>query len=65
MFWDKDGGGTIEQNEISKSFCQLGLSQDHNFAKKIMTYIKPPTDADDFSNWSISLKDFITVFRED
>ena len=30
-----------------------------------MAYIKPPSDSDDFSNWNISLKDFITIFRED
>lgn len=30
-----------------------------------MAYIKPPNDSDDFSDWNISLKDFITIFRED
>jgi hypothetical protein len=30
-----------------------------------MAYIKPPNEQDDFSGWNISMKDFITIFRED
>ena len=45
---------------------QIGLSQDHHFAKKIMYAIKPPpskgTEANEFE---IKMRDFITIFRAD
>jgi hypothetical protein len=39
LIWDDDGEGTLSSDEIIKAFVQIGLSQDHHFAKKIMANI--------------------------
>ena len=66
QIWDSDGEGSLSPDELIKAFVQIGLSQDHHFAKKIMYAIKPPpskgTEANDFE---IKMRDFITIFRAD
>jgi Ca2+-binding EF-hand superfamily protein len=42
QIWDADGEGSLSPDELIKAFVQIGLSQDHHFAKKIMYSIKPP-----------------------
>ena len=34
--WDDDGSGLLEPHEIIKPLIGMGLSSDHNFAKKII-----------------------------
>ena len=36
LIWDGDGEGSLSPDEIMKAFIQLGLSQDYQFANKIM-----------------------------
>ena len=70
MIWDGDGEGSLSQDEIMKAFIQIGLSQDHLFAQKIMQNIKPKQvkkeslDEEEESE-DIKLKDFIKIFRND
>ena len=58
LIWDDDGEGTLSADEIIKAFVQIGLSQDHHFAKKIMANIQPPNKKKHKNN-NIMLKDFI------
>lgn len=37
---DEDGSGTMDQDELIKALLSLGLSQDINFAKRILTIFK-------------------------
>lgn len=62
MVWDQDGGGSLSQNELVKSFVNLGLSQDYNFAMKIVNSIRP---SDDGKEIEIRQKDFVTIFKKD
>lgn len=39
--WDDDGSGVLEPQEIIKPLISLGLSSDHNFAKKILQALDP------------------------
>jgi Ca2+-binding EF-hand superfamily protein len=34
--WDDDGSGLLEPHEIIKPLISMGLSSDHNFARKIL-----------------------------
>ncbi len=34
--WDDDGSGLLEPHEIIKPLIGMGLSSDHNFARKII-----------------------------
>ena len=65
MIWDDDGEGSLSSDEIIKAFVQIGLSQDHHFAKKIMANIQPPNKNKFQNNNNIMLKDFIKIFRKD
>jgi Ca2+-binding EF-hand superfamily protein len=40
LIWDGDGEGSLSPDELIKAFVRIGLSQDHQFAKKIMYSIK-------------------------
>ena len=40
LIWDGDGEGSLSPDELIRAFVRIGLSQDHQFAKKIMYSIK-------------------------
>ena len=66
QIWDADGEGSLSPDELIKAFVQIGLSQDHHFAKKIMYSIKPPpSKGGEGSEFEIKMRDFITIFRND
>lgn len=66
LTWDGDGEGSLSAFEIIKAFVSIGLSQDHNFARKIMASIRPQkSDEDSDEEIDIGLKDFITIFKID
>lgn len=67
--WDDDGSGLLEPHEIIKPLIGMGLSSDHNFAKKIIQALDPsqkgkvgPTNIEDLK---ISPQDFIKIFKSD
>ena len=66
LIWDSDGEGSLSPDELIKAFVQIGLSQDHHFAKKIMYSIKPaPQKGNESDEFEIKMRDFITIFRND
>ena len=69
LLWDGDGEGSLSQDELIRAFVRIGLSQDHNFAKKIMYSIKKIgpqlKEAQDEEEFEIKLKEFLTIFKND
>ena len=70
LIWDGDGEGSLSADELMKAFIQIGLSQDPQFAKKIMQNIRPQkkssgADGSDGEEQDIELKDFIKIFKKD
>ena len=67
LIWDADGEGSLSPDELVKAFVQIGLSQDHHFAKKIMYSIKPAPakGQNESADFEIKMRDFITIFRND
>ena len=66
LLWDGDGEGTLSKDELLKAFIRIGLSQDHNFAEKIMYSIidKRIVEAKG-GEIEINIADFVKIFRSD
>ena len=66
--WDDDGSGLLEPHEIIKPLIGMGLSSDHNFAKKIIQALDPSQKGKvgaALEDMKISMQDFIKIFKSD
>lgn len=64
LTWDQQGQGSLSEEVIINALVRIGLSTDHHFAKQIMNSIKPYSSKKQ-KDFSITLQDFITIFKND
>lgn len=65
--WDMKEQGSLSANELISAFIKIGLSEDINFAKQIVSKIQPKANKSIISNdedelvqeMKIRLKDFL------
>ena len=65
MSWDDDGSGVLEEGEIIKPLLSLGLANDSDFWKQLLSSLDPKADNPEHDEYSLTLKDFIKIFNLD
>ena len=62
--WDDDGSGELEADEVIKPLISLGLAPNSDFAVKLLQALDPKSKGkSNASNLSITLQDFVKIFR--
>jgi hypothetical protein len=63
--WDDDGSGVLEIDEISEPLIALGLAPDQKFVVQLIKSLDSKFLNIDDDDLSITLKDFLKIFRSD
>ncbi|CAI2382258.1 unnamed protein product [Moneuplotes crassus] len=63
--WDDDGSGVLEIDEISEPLITLGLAPDKKFVVQLIKSLDSKFESIVDEELSITLKDFLKIFRND